>query len=96
MNPQRSLFDPDVSRGRKNKQSKASHERLKPYKTSLRFDCHIWIEMAKQEGRTLKELCFVLDKYPHQLSGRLTELRNAGAIYDSGETRDGCTVWRAK
>ena len=35
-------------------------------------------------GITLNEICKRLDKYPHQLSGRITELQECNAIHVSG------------
>jgi hypothetical protein len=74
MTSQPSLFDPDLSRGRRNPQSQAAHARLLPFKPSMRQRCYDYIESQGSYGATLKELCDILGKLPHQLSGRVTEL----------------------
>lgn len=42
---------------------------------------------AGRFGHTLDELCIMLHRAPNQLSGRLTELRVAGRIVISDESR---------
>lgn len=88
-------LDLDLSRGRKNRQSIAAHDRLLPRKKSIREECYWRIACNGRMGMTLAGLCLGLGKLPHQLSGRLSELKAAGRIFDSGKVRSGHTVWLA-
>jgi len=45
-----------------------------------------WIQRM-EAGATLDELAGILSVAPNRISGRLTELRKAGRIYDTGERR---------
>jgi hypothetical protein len=49
------------------------------------------VELA-QNGLTLKEACLFLRRSPNQISGRFTELKEAGRIVVRGR-RDGCGVY---
>lgn len=44
-------------------------------------------------GLTLKEACRAMHKTPNQISGRFTALKAGRQIFDSGRTREGCTVY---
>jgi hypothetical protein len=86
-------IDYDISRGRNNRQSKAAHERVRPHKSGMAEQCLWEIACSGKEGLTLEDLCARFQKLPHQLSGRLSELKAAGGIFDSGRTRNGHTVY---
>jgi len=88
-------FEPDLSRGRRNRQSTNAHNRLLPRKKSMREECYWRIACNGVIGMTLEGLCAGLGKQPHQLSGRITELKAAGRIFDSGKVRNGHTVYLA-
>ncbi len=49
-------------------------------------------------GATLKEIATALElgQQIHLVSGRVTELKNLGLIYDTGMRREGQTVWRVE
>lgn len=86
-------FDQDLSRGRANRQSIAAHERVRSRKPSMREEVYWRIATSGRIGMTLEGLCLGLGKLPHQLSGRITELKAAGRIFDSSKTRNGHTVY---
>ena len=41
-----------------------------------------------EHGLTIHDLCFQMNRQPNQISGRLTELREAGRIYFHGRRCD--------
>lgn len=85
-------FEPlDYSRGKKNEFSKKAFTRVKVESMKgliLRMVCESSIQ-----GITLKECASKLDRLPHTISGRFSELQHDGKIHQSGE-RDGHGVWR--
>lgn len=90
---QRSL-DFDISRGRRNANSRKAHDKLRAHKPSQRELVLAVIRMMGERGATLKEVAAYLDKLPHQLSGRFTELSIDGAIKRSQMVdRLGCSVY---
>ena len=46
-------------------------------------------------GTHLKHVCRVLDKEKNEVSGRISELKKAGLIEQTGARREGCAVVRA-
>lgn len=86
-------FETDLSRGRRNPQSQAAHARLMPHRPNMRQRCYDFIESQGSYGATLAELCTCLNKLPHQLSGRLTELRAQGRIVLNGMVRNDHAVY---
>lgn len=44
------------------------------------------------QGVTLREICDAMGKLPHQVSGRISELKRDGLIFDSGRDKEGFSV----
>ena len=65
----------DISRGRRNEQSKAAFAKVEPHRPSMRLRVLTAIAAAGEVGLTLKQLAQVFEKPVHALSGRLSELR---------------------
>ncbi len=86
---QRDLFnpEPDLSRGHQVPTSQVAHAKLEPRKPTLGRQVLDVVIQAGAKGATLEECCDALDRPPHSLSGRLTELQKDGSIRDSGRTR---------
>lgn len=72
--------DPDLSRGKVNRHSQVAHESIRARKPSMRDSVCALIDGAGRTGQTLEQVCAVLHKLPHQLSGRITELKKLGRI----------------
>jgi hypothetical protein len=97
---QQSLFDPvkDVSRGRKNPNSAKAHRKIP--KAEARYAVYRVIQMAGEKGITLEEIAEKLGRWPHQVSGRCTELLALRLIFrktQTGLTKSGnsCAVYIA-
>lgn len=91
-------LDFDTSRGRDNQHSQAAHEKLKPKKTSDRYQVWRLIHLSGKQGLTLEQIASQMGKFPHQISGRISELRKQGAIFvksEDGITREGnsCSIY---
>ena len=54
------------------------------------------ISLAGTEGATLKDVCRVLNKKEHSISGRITWLEKKGYIKQTGEKRDRCRIFVTK
>ena len=98
---QRNLFDgriedPDISRGHKNERSAEAHRRIEPHKAGMRARLLEHLRGRGAGGATLKELCQAFDKQPHQISGRLSELKRDGEVQETGHARSGCEVLVAR
>jgi Mn-dependent DtxR family transcriptional regulator len=90
----------DFSRGAANPQSQKAHDTLKPRKANDRLKVWLIIHEAGKSGITLEAIAARMGKYPHQVSGRLSELRKQGIIFvksEDGLTREGnaCAVYVA-
>lgn len=101
---QDSLFSPetdDPSRGHKDENSKAAHNRIRASKRTDRAALFVFIHESGNQGRTLQECGWKLGKPPSALSGRLTEMAALGMIRRKeakGKTTSGCqcAIWVAK
>lgn len=93
--PKRSTVISDVCRRKHhgNARSEEANRRVAPHKKATRDQI---LELALQRGPkgiTLHELCSEMGKLPHQISGRITELKQCGKLFEqSGAGRDGCAV----
>lgn len=86
------MFPNDITE-RKHKGNPASvdaNKRAEPSKAVTRQLIYNWAKERKDF--TLKEVCAALGKFPHQVSGRLSEMRMEGVIKPTGERREGCSV----
>ncbi len=79
-----------------NRHSREAHERVKIFKNSMRERCRIFIAGCGFQGATLAEICKAFGKEKNALSGRLSELRREGLIFDSKPERDGFAVYVAR
>ena len=77
-----------------NAQSIAANEVAEPTKAIMRL--MIMTHLRGFGEATLKDLCRVFGKLPNEISGRLSELKAAGAIVPTGEVRERCAVYRVK
>jgi hypothetical protein len=75
-----------------NENSQKANLRVAPYKASMRERVRIFIGGCGFNGCTLKEICDSFGKLPHQLSGRVSELKADGLVFDSGRRRDDSAV----
>lgn len=90
---QRSLpFDVCARRHRGNSHSAAANRKLQPYKPNARERIYAMIATSGQCGMTLREIASAMNKLPHQISGRLSELKVIRRIRQIGE-RDGFAVY---
>ena len=71
-----------------NAQSVAANGKVAPHKAGIRYRIEELVEESGERGLTLHELCARLNRFPHQISGRMTELKAEGKIYERGEPRD--------
>lgn len=83
-----------------NPQSAIAFDAIRQHLTQSQWRVFCAISATLSFGRTLDELCVLLDVNPNAISGRITELRIKGKIEKRGtrKTRSGCSaaVWVAK
>lgn len=89
---QPSLFDVCARKHKGNRQSKAANITAAPWKPGIRRFLIGCILFNGREGATAKELTYLAEKPLHAISGRLSEAKRDGLIFDSGRVRDGCAV----
>mgnify|MGYP005814645955 CR=1 FL=1 len=90
---QRSLpFDVCARRHRGNSNSAVANRKLQRYKPNVRERIYAMIAANGQSGMTLREIAAAMNKLPHQISGRLSELKLERRIRQIGE-RDGFAVY---
>lgn len=77
-----------------NERSEAANRLVHATKNSARE--RIYSLIAASAGITLKEIAKKFKKHIHQISGRISELKKANKIYETGEVRDGCAVLKVK
>jgi hypothetical protein len=85
-------FDVTASKHRGNLNSQAANLRLLPHKASMRERIRIFVAACDFRGATVKEIAEAFGKQLHQISGRISEGKLAGELFDSGRDRDGCSV----
>ena len=66
--------------------------RVEPSKANVRERVRLFVGGCGPQGCTLKDICSAFCKLPNELSGRVSELKADGVIFDSGRTKDGCSV----
>jgi hypothetical protein len=91
--PARPTIAPDISARKHggNPHSVAANKRVA--KDSQRERIRVYICACGWNGATSAEIEQIFGWAKNRFSGRLTELRLAGLIVDSGRTRDCCAVW---
>ena len=52
--------------------------------------------LSNHETGTLKELARFMNKEKNEISGRFTELKASEVIEETGERREGCSVYQLK
>lgn len=74
--------------------SQAAHRRISPALSKCRQQVLACIA-ADPAGKTTAEVAAALGKEMHKVSGRLTELKKTGHIYNTKQVRDGGYIHRA-
>lgn len=75
-----------------NRNSEAANKRVAPHKANMRERCRVFIGECGPQGATIHELCKYMGKLPNELSGRLSELKRLGQVFESGRKRNGAEV----
>lgn len=75
-----------------NRRSEQANERANPHKVNMRERIRVFVTACEANGATLHELCRYMGKLPHQISGRITELKQKFVLFDSGRERGGAAV----
>lgn len=87
---------PDICRNRhgRNEKSEAANVRVQPFKKTTRDHIAEYVMRAGDGGATVREIAqaFGYGDGINKISGRITELKRAGRVFDSGRERDGCSV----
>ena len=86
--------DININRHGSNPQSNAANVRVTPTKVIVRNQIIKALFLAGRTGLTLKDMCALLNRQPHQISGRVTELKTLGLIERTGFSFDGCSAYR--
>ena len=83
----------DISRGR---EADTSAEAFANSLHSRIFDTAKIMQLFHdfKDGLTLKDIATMMSKEKNAISGRITELRAGGFIFDTGVRRDGCRVYK--
>lgn len=66
---------------------------LRPELPELRRQVYEAVLAAGDPGATLRDVVISTGRPMHSVSGRVTELVNAGWLRDTGQRRDGQTIW---
>jgi len=75
-----------------NEQSLQANKTVRRYK-----DQKVVLETIQELGNaTLKDVAHLMGKQLNQISGRFTELKRTGEIEPTGETKDGCMIYKLK
>jgi hypothetical protein len=98
---QMSFFDPaspplpDVCRRKHGGEprSKEANRRAQPGKAVMRERIRVYVAGCGWNGATSGEIEQAFNLAKNKFSGRLTELRKAGAIWKARRQRDGCNVF---
>jgi hypothetical protein len=85
-------FDISARKHKGNPNSKAANLVVRPHKSSMRERIRIFVAACDFRGATVKEIAEAFGKQLHQISGRISEGKLAGELFDSGRDRDGCSV----
>lgn len=88
------VADADITRRkhRDNGRSEAANLRVRPHKKSLRESCYELIEASGEVGATLHEIAERLGAKVYSVSGRLSELKAAKRVFESGRERGNAAV----
>lgn len=86
--------DININRHGSDPQSNAANVRAAPGKVKVRSQVIGALYIAGRTGLTLKDICALLKRQPHQVSGRITELKALGLIERTGGVYDGCSAYR--
>jgi hypothetical protein len=89
---------PDITR-RKHKGHRNSEEanaKVEETKAPMRERVRIYVAGCEWMGATVHEICKQFGKLPHQISGRISELKQDKKVFDSGRDRGGASVLVAR
>lgn len=85
--------DPSARKHGGNRKSVAAFERIKTRVIGDQERVRVFVGGCGWNGATLKEVAKAFEKFPHQISGRFTTLKQKGLIFDSGRERESCAVY---
>lgn len=90
-------FSGDVCRRKHggNAHSAAAFARVQPTQLNMAERIRAYIGGCGPAGATLKEVAAQFGKQLNQISGRFSQLKANGQIFDSGRTHEGCAVYVA-
>lgn len=93
-------FDVCASRHRGNANSASANLRVHEHKPSARERIRVFVSCCEFYGATLKEIAAnlrhpTIDRwyFVHEISGRISEMKKAHDLFDSGRVRDGYAVY---
>lgn len=76
-----------------NQSSVEANTRVEPTKVVMRQKIYEWAKSIN--NFTMKEACRAFNKFPNEISGRLSEMKGLKLIEEANEPRrDGCSVLR--
>jgi hypothetical protein len=90
--PPRAVPDVCRNRHRNNPRSRAANEQVHRHKAGMRARLLALIAAAGMHGATLHELAAAVNKEPHKISGRLSELKADNQITETAQERGGAAV----
>lgn len=90
--PQQLTFDICANRHQGHRNSEKANETVNEFKAPMRERIRIWVDGCGFQGTTLKDICAHFGKLPHQVSGRISELKQANKLFDSTRDRDGFSI----
>lgn len=85
----------DVTSGKHggHKNSRTANDKVAPHKESIRERIRVFVVACGHKGTTLAEIASCFGKQLHQVSGRLTELKISGHLFQSGRDAQGFTIY---
>jgi hypothetical protein len=94
-------FDISARKHQGNKNSRAANLKLIPHKSGIRARIVAQVAAMDYQGLTVNEIKIWDDvkaryKPINEFSGRVTEAKALGELFDSGRNRDGCAVLVAR
>lgn len=88
----------DITAGKHggNAHSQRAHEINRHSASAMAERARLFVASQESSGATVKEFAAIVGKQLNQVSGRFSQLKADKKIFDSGRSREGCTVWVAR